>query len=95
MAEVTNEAKAFFKDLRQDVAWWSDHFDNLSVKENLSDLDLVHAKAIGAIELGINSSGLKKADLQAYFAYMFSGLIHSVLVDIDGGSASVDGGRKF
>ncbi len=95
MAEVTPEAKAFFADIRQDVAWLSKHYAGLSFGEELSDFNAVHAQIIDAIRVGMAKQNIPRKDLELYLAHMFNGLIHSVLSDIDGASASADHGRQF
>jgi hypothetical protein len=59
-----------------------------------SELDATHADAIAAIG-ALLTEKIFKEEFEAYLAYAFSGLMHSVMVSIDGGSASADEGRQF
>jgi hypothetical protein len=95
MAEVTKEAKAFFTDIRSSIKIWSEHFSALSLGAEQSKLDAMHSEVIVAIGTLLVDKKISKEKFEAYLAYAFSGLMHSVMVSIDGGSASADGGRKF
>jgi hypothetical protein len=95
MAEVTIAAKAFFTDIRSGIKFWSKHFSTLSLGSEQSESDAAHAETIAAIGTLLIENEISKEQFEAYLAYAFSGLMHSVMVSIDGGSASADGGRKF
>lgn len=95
MAEVTKEAKAFFTDVRSSISFWSEHFSALSLGAKQSELDAAHKEAIAAIGALMADRKISQEKFEAYLAYAFCGLVHSIMVSIDGGSASADGGRKF
>jgi hypothetical protein len=95
MAEVTKEAKAFFTDIRSSIKVWSEHLSALSLGAEQSEFDATYADAIAAIGSLLIENKISKEKFEAYLAYAFSGLIHSVMVSIDGGSASADEGRQF
>jgi hypothetical protein len=95
MAKVTTEAKAFFEDIRESIDILSKHYAQLSSANDLDEFTAIHKKTIQTIDEEIQSNRISRKEYEAYIAYMMQGLIHSVLVSIDGGSASADGGRKF
>jgi hypothetical protein len=95
MAALTAEAKAFFSDLKSDVKGWSEFFAGLTFGQELREMDAPHASVIEAIKAGMAKQNIPRKDLELYLAHMFNGLIHSVLSDIDGASASADNGRQF
>jgi hypothetical protein len=95
MAKITPDAAAFFKDIRESINILSNYYAQISPNDELDEFTAVHKKAIQAISIIIQSNKISQAEYAAYIAYMMQGLMHSVLVSIDGGSASADGGRKF
>jgi hypothetical protein len=95
MAKITPEAAAFFKDIRESIDILSKHYAQTSPIDELDEFTAVHKKTIQAISVAIQSNNISQLEYAAYIAYMMQGLMHSVLVSIDGGSASADGGRKF
>jgi hypothetical protein len=95
MAKITPEAAAFFKDIRESINILSKYYAQISPNDELDEFTAVHKKTIQAISVTIQSNKISQVEYAAYVAYMMQGLMHSVLVSIDGGSASADGGRKF
>jgi hypothetical protein len=95
MAEVTKEAKAFFSDLRQDIEWWSKHHSKIPFSGELNESNVMHANMIEALRVGMAKKNLTAHDFEQYLKYVLGGLVHSILVDIDGGSTSADNGRQF
>jgi hypothetical protein len=95
MAKITPEAAVFFKDIRESIDILSKHFAQISLADELDEFTVVHKKTIQVISAQIQSKNFSSQEYAVYISYMMQGLIHSVLVSIDGGSSSADNGRQF
>lgn len=95
MAKITPQAAAFFKDIRESIDILSKHYAQISLANELDEFTATHEKIIQVMSAEIQSKKISQQEYAAYISYMMEGLIHSVLVSIDGGSSSADNGRQF